>query len=532
MKYYNKTTILLVASLLSFALLTTSCDDYLSTMPDNRTQLNNEDKIAQMLVSAYSIANIATLAELSSDNFVDNNSLLPVNLSSFERLSDQVFAWEPATASTEEDSPSYVWGKNYAAIAAANHALAAIEELKAQGSTVDMSVQKGEALLCRAYAHFVLVNIFAQAYKDDAASAADIGVPYATDPETVVTASYTRESVTAVYQKIENDLEAGIPLLKGQNYKVPKYHFNPKAAAAFAARFYLYKRDYEKVLVYAHQVLGADASSMMRNWNKTYSGTAEIGYDYINTELPCNLLIIPTYSAFNRNFGTRYGHAGDAMDGSTYGEGPTWSTSVPCFDGKLYISVQQDYGVFFPKCDEMFEYTDKVAGIGYAHVTRAEFTADETLLCRAEAFIYLNRTAEALADLEVWNKSHLAPEILTENRIKSFYTADNKLFVKPLNADKMSASFVVTPAQEPFIHCVLHFRRIETMFDGYRWFDIKRYGIEIEHNIGRTIVDKLVYNDLRRAIQLPQEVISAGMLPNPSVIGKTPTENYALFQKK
>ncbi|MFT3751768.1 MAG: hypothetical protein QM800_02460 [Paludibacter sp.] len=44
-----------------------------------------------------------------------------------------------------------------------------------------------------------------------------------------------------------------------------------------------------------------------------------IGFDYINVQNPCNLLIMPTYSVFSRNFGTRYGHNGVAMAGSTYG---------------------------------------------------------------------------------------------------------------------------------------------------------------------------------------------------------------------
>ncbi len=531
MKYYNKTNILLVVSLMTIAMLSTSCDDFLSTQPDNRTLLTTKEKIAQLVVSAYPDANFSTLAELSSDNFVDNNSILPVYLSSFERLDDQIYAWQPATASTEEDSPSFLWGKYYGAIASANHALAAIEALKAEGSTAEMSGQKGEALLCRAYGHFVLVNIFAQAYKDDVASLNDIGIPYATEPETVVQGDYKRESVSAVYAKIQKDIEEGILLIKDQNYTVPKYHFNSKAAAAFATRFFLYKRDYAKVVTYADQVLGSDPSLMLRNWNKVYGSTAEIGYDYINTESPCNLMMITTLSTFNRNFGTRYGHNGDAMKGSTYGSGPTWSGSLPCFDGKLYISESQDYGVFFPKCDEMFEYTDKVAGIGYAHIVRTEFTTDETLLCRAEALVYLNRTAEAVADLQHWNKSHLATNTLTEAVIRSFYTADKTLFVKKLNAEKMSAGFIVTPAQKPLIDCVLHFRRIETMFDGFRWFDIKRYGIEIEHQIGRTVTETLVYNDLRRAIQLPQEVISAGMVPNPRIITTTPREKYFLFIK-
>lgn len=90
----------------------------------------------------------------------------------------------------------------------------------------------------------------------------------------------------------------------------------------------------------------------------------------------------------------------------------------------------------------------------------------------------------------------------------------------------MSSSFMVSAAQRPLIHCVLHFRRIETMFDGYRWFDIKRYGIEIERNIAGKGTDKLVFNDLRRAIQLPQEVISAGLEANPRKITPVSSGNY------
>ncbi len=516
---------------LSLVIFTSSCDDFLSTQPDNRTQLDTPEKISQLLVSAYPTANYGTLCELSSDNFVDNNSILPVILSSFERLDDQIFAWEPASASIEQDSPSDVWQKCYSAISAANHALAAIAVLHAKDSTIDLNAQKGEALISRAYSHFILVNVFSQAYKDETSSVDDMGIPYATEPETVVQGKYTRESVTSVYTKIQKDIEDGIDLISDQKYSVPKYRFNKKAVAAFATRFFLYKRDYQKVVSYAGYVLGADPTPMMRNWNKNYGSTTEIVYDYINSEHSCNLLLIPTMSWFSRNFGTRYGHNGDAMEGSTYGSGPTWSGMLPCFSGKLYIRGQQDYGVFFPKCDEMFEYTDKVAGIGYAHIVRAEFTAEETLLCRAEALIYLNRIPEAVADLQVWNYSHLATSQLTENVIRTFYTTSKPLFVKKLNADKMSSSFIVTAAQEPFIHCILHFRRIETMFDGYRWFDLKRYGIEIEHSIGRTRLEILAYDDYRRAIQLPEEVIAAGMVPNPRLDVQIPSSQFQLFKE-
>jgi hypothetical protein len=512
-------------------LFTASCNDFLDTLPDNRTQIDNEKKITQLLVSAYPTANYSVLAELSSDNFVDNNALLPVNLSSFDRMHEEIYGWNAVTSSTQEDSPSFVWETCYAAIAAANHALVAIEELSKANPDIDLSEQKGEALVCRAYSHFILVNLFCQAYKDEALSAADLGIPYATKPETTINGNYTRESVQSVYAKIEKDLEDGIPLISDMNYAVPKYHFNRKAAAAFAARFYLYKRNYQKVVDYANDVLATNPSALMRNWTTSYDNILAIAYDYINAESACNLLILPTSSVFNRVFGTRYGHNGSAMQGSTYGSGPTWSGSLPCFTGKLYISGQQDYGVFFPKSYEMFEYTDKVAGIGYAHVVRAEFTVEETLLCRAEALVYLNRIPEAINDLQLWNNSHLAPNPLNEAVIRNFYVTGNTLFVKALNNDKMSPDFVVSANQRPFIHCILHFRRIETMFDGYRWFDIKRYGIEIEHPIAQSATEKLVYNDQRRALQLPQEVISAGIEPNPGIRTMVPASNFSLLQQ-
>jgi hypothetical protein len=532
LRYWHIGTLLNWHIVVLVTLLFTSCEGFLDTLPDNRTQIDTEKKISQVLVSAYPSANYSVMAELSSDNFVDNNSILPVNLAPFERMHDEIFSWSEVTSSTQEDSPSYVWERCYAAISAANHALKAIEELKLKDPDADIDSQKGEALLCRAYGHFILVNIFSQAYKDETASKSDVGIPYVTEPETSVNTTYIRESVQSVYTKIQQDLEEGIALVTDMHYTVPKYHFNKKAAAAFAARFYLYKRDYQKVLDYADVVLTANPSTLMRDWTVSYDNIDAISYDYINTEKACNLLIVPTSSVFSRIFGTRYGHNHAAMAGSTYGSGPTWSGMLPCFNGKLYISGQQDYGVFFPKSFEMFEYTDKVAGIGYAHVVRAEFTVEETLLCRAEALIYLNRFTEAVTDLQVWNSSHLAPNVLTETIIRNFYVPSNSLFVKTLNNDKMSPSFVVTAAQRPLIHCVLHFRRIETMFDGYRWFDIKRYGIEIEHNIAGKGTDKLVYNDLRRAIQLPQEVISAGLEPNPRKITPVSSGNFKLVNNE
>ena len=112
---------------------------------------------------------------------------------------------------------------------------------------------------------------------------------------------------------------------------------------------------------------------------------------------------------------------------------------------------------------------------------------------------------------------------LTKNNIKSFYTANKKYFVFDFHTQELSPSFIVTAEQKSFVDCVLHFRRIDRLFEGDRWFDIKRYGIELEHFVGPTAQRHyLTYDDDRRAIQIPANAISSGVAANPRSTFKVP----------
>lgn len=529
------------------SLLSVSCSDMLDKVPDNRAELKSPTQIAEVLTGAYPNANYSLLTEFSGDNFVDNtspdkNGIYYPLLSAREKMHDEIYAWEDVKSSEQQDSPSYVWEACYHGIAVANHALKAIEKLENEGRADEVKAVKGEALICRAYQHFLLANIFCQSYKNVSQSEQDLGIPYVTEPEKTVFVQYERGTVASVYQKIKEDLERGISLIDDGIYQVPKYHFNKRAAHAFAARFYLFIRDYDKVIEHATIALGSDPAGFMRSWAEDTPTFDSFKNHWVNSESLNNFLLLATSSTFNRVFGNRYGFNREASEGSVYGRGPTWTTSFhPCYEGRLYLRGKQEYGLFFPKVGEFFEYTDKVAGIGFPHIVRCEFTGEETLLCRAEAYVYKNQFDNALNDLRVWDDSRKttptrtinSPEYktLSHQLIKSFYTPQAKLFVFPLNTTLMSSDFVITPEQEPYVHCVLHFRRIETIFDGLRWFDIKRYGIEIEHKIGRERVEKLVWNDSRRAIQLPQEVIASGMAPNDRFVAPSKDQNIQLSEK-
>ena len=500
--------------LIGLILLNSSCNDFLDALPDNRTQLDTPKKIKELMVTSYPTANYAILAEYSADNFIDNRVLYST-ATAFDRMDNDIFAWRDVRGSDyDNDSPYHIWEQFYQTIAATNIALEAIEELEKGGNlTESLDAQKGEALILRAYAHFILVNLFAMPYKDPEASKNDLGITYMKFPETVVGAHYERNSVAEVYEEIEKDIEAGLPLIDDRSYDVPSYHFTTKAAHAFAAKFYLYVRKYEKAVRHADQVLGiGDPSSVLRDWATIYSNSEQQSYAYFSSDSPANLLLIPTYSVQMRRFiGERYGAFGE---GSYNDAGPTWRGRPEHLTGWVW-TYDQNLGSFIPKVREFFEYTDKVAGIGFCHIMRTEFTTDATLLDRAEAKVFLNDINGAVKDLQYWNSSHKNTQELTLSSIRSFYTPSRASFVFDFHTEEMSPDFIVTADQKPVIDCVLHFRRIERIFEGDRWFDIRRYGIELEHIVGENATKIfLAYDDDRRAIQIPSDVIGAGLAPN------------------
>ncbi|MBR4432117.1 MAG: RagB/SusD family nutrient uptake outer membrane protein [Paludibacteraceae bacterium] len=510
----------------------TGCN-FLDKNPDMRASIDTKRKVQLLLVSAYTPASFAPICEFSSDQVVDNdapdktghcNTLQPL-----DKMYNEIFAWEVIKSDGEQDSPEYIWNGCYSAIATCNQALKAIEELEAQG--INMNPEKGEALVSRAYHHFILASVFCQAWKDANKSKQDLGITYMTEPETKVAPEYERGTLYDTYMAIEKDLEEGLKLVDDSYYAVPKYHFNTKAAHAFAARFYLYKREYDKVIEHADAVLTTDDDAVLACLYDAKTGRALSDPEqeqllWIEPTAKYNLLLNTTMSV---QFYTvissycRYMHNGSASEFSTLGSGPCWKSQFPGFPLWQY---KQEYGCFCAKLWYLFEYTDKVNGYGYVHgVTRA-FTTNETLLCRAEAKAFKNDFKGAANDFRMWAQSYNARNNmdtlkngdvdLSEEKIRAFYKdGANINFVPTLHNTDMSPEFIVTDAQKAFVHCALHFRRIECLHDGLRWLDIKRYGIEITHQRGTEPLRTLVWDDDRRAIQLPQKVLVAGMTANP-----------------
>lgn len=488
------------AMLLSMA----SCEKFLDEMPDNRTEIDSPDKVKQILVSAYSNSLPVTMQELMSDNATDYSSTINIGYDIFQ----EAYLFKQVT-NTNRDTPTWIWEDNYTAISSVNHALEAMEKL---GVGEEMDPQRGEALMCRAYAHFTLVNAFSQAYNPQS-STKDLGIPYMTEPEKTVFSDVDRGTVAEVYEKIAADIEAGYPLINDAAYSQPKFHFTRKAAACFAAQFYLYYGKYDLAIKYANEAIGEDPTSLLRNW-ALYTGTSSDEYTntYVSTEEPANIFCHGFTTVTSRARGYRYVHTNALLNETLRSRGP-WATyisngTLPVYN-TVYVIGQRSY--FMPKTNEFFMYTDIANGIGYPYVVLVMFSTEKTILDRAEAHALSGNFDAAVRDLNYFYKQAGVNHTFTLEEITGYYESANELTKKPI-APRFT---VEAGTQENLIHAVLHARRIVTLQEGTRLQDLKRYGIAYTHYVDGADNIEIEPYDKRLAIQLPGAVISAGMQANP-----------------
>ena len=509
-----------------------SCNKFLDTMPDNRAEIDSDSKVQSLITSAYPDHEYIIVCEYGSDNVDEHHNTYT------SRFLDQVYAWEDLSESASESTEN-LWDSYYMAIASANHAIEALETMAEENGewTSLMREEKAEALLCRAYSHFILVNIFGQAYNSKTSST-DLGVTYMTKPETELDPDYERNTVAEVYAKIDEDLQEALPYVGDSYLTVPKYHFNPKAAYAFAARFYLYYEQWEKCIKYADLCLGSSPKSMLRNWSEmaamTQSASA-ITNEYINANSNCNLLMLTAYSRAGVAFGAyttwkKYSHGSYLASNETGNAINVWGRQGWYEVMHTYPGTTYEFTIFW-KLPYLFEYTDEVAGIGYTRTVYPAFTTDECLLNRAEAKIMLGQDASAAEDMDMWVKNIVkTPSYsLTVDRIVEFY---NSIDYSYSDAERLTSTVKkhLNPSyeigaegseQECMLQCVVGLRRLETLQTGLRWFDIKRFGIEIPRRVVNAsgqpeeITDWLTKDDPRRAMQIPSKCQDAGVKANP-----------------
>ena len=475
-----------------------SCDEFLSETPDNRTQLDSPEKISELLVNAYPTATYADVAETMSDNVFDPGR----QFGAPSLKNQQNYNWELQDEFNIDTQAAY-WDACYKAIAHANQALQAIEE---QGSPASLNPQKGEALLARAYSHFMLVSLWSNHY-NPATAKSDLGIPYVTKPEGELIKKYTRNTVQEVFDFLQKDIEEGLKYV-GSNYKEPKFHFTKEAGRAFASRFYLVKGDWDKVLEVSSE-LGSKPVGKLRDFNSYKTD----GFDtqrirYASEAEAANLLVVSNYSIYGRApYANRYYLSG-ARNGEILGPGTnpfnkSWLYSIFSYYGSITS--------FVPKFYEYFKYTNQTAGIGQPYTATVLLSNDEFFLNRIEAHVMKNQIAEANAELEYFLGTRTTGYNATTDKLTEAIVVAKY----PVIADEFTPFYTLTPLQTSYIKAIAETRRRDFVHEGARWFDVKRYNIVVVHQNDGQASNTLTKDDKRRALQIPLHVSTSGLEKNP-----------------
>ena len=130
---------------------------------------------------------------------------------------------------------------------------------------------------------------------------------------------------------------------------------------------------------------------------------------------------------------------------------------------------------------------------------------------------------------------------LTKKLIENWYVkpGNSNVITDWSTTDSMSLSFHIPEDVYVYMNCLNDMRRNATAYTGLRFFDLKRYGIEYSHVWSVDAVPYVLkWNDPRRVIEVPQEVLAAGMSSSrePMKVGRPDSyERYtggSIFKKE
>lgn len=471
-----------------------SCDSFLDETPDNRLRIDSYEKVAELVANAYPNGSGVFMEWMSDNVGPDSKNLQMANLT-------QPYLWEHVDFEGQ-DTPSFFWSSNYTAIAHANQALLELSNLKNEGIERRNAI-RGEALACRAYAHFMLVNVFAKTY-DPATASTDLGVVIMEQPEVTLLAKYKRSTVQQVYDFIEKDLQEALKLVSDKYYKnSKKYHFTRNALYALASRFYLFKKDYAACEQYSSMLLGDEYNdAMVRNYSEVYTGTSSesVAMKFTAPTLNSNLLLIrkDVFYAYK-------GYAGYRLT-----EGVYKTIAISQKDSRFSVSYNFGHeAIILPKFQrELMKMTSITSSSGYPYTVEVALRAEEVLFNKLESLLMLGDSKlpifESLFDRYIFKIYGGTIDY------QSLFSTYKKSLVGATDANIR-------------LRMVLDEKRREFVEEGIRWFDICRHKIPVTHVDVFGIVHQLTENDPRKVIQIPQSAIEyGGLTPNEYTVTNEP----------
>ncbi|MES2448758.1 MAG: RagB/SusD family nutrient uptake outer membrane protein [Bacteroidota bacterium] len=442
-------------------LLLTSCSKFLEPQSQFEYVPRDVNALNELLLgNAYlDPANEGHLVfsynEVFSDDFAaaaDNGN--HVNNALRYRNNKPYFAWHPDMFKIGNDNVTFhnVWRSTFQNILGCNAALDYID--KVTGTTDDRNYVKGQALALRAFYYFQLVNLFGEPYNYNKNA---LGVPLklnaGLEPEFP-----SRATVEEVYLQIEKDLaEAELAFLALPKTKqfIKDGRVTLPMIQLMKARAALFMEDYDKVIINANNVLNNWGLSLL-DLNSFIQTPAQPYYVFSNYNNPEAMWLFGTSADFNK-FTTDLIY----LTPTNLTQPRRLFTAAPALVSSYDVDdLRKDNYIFkqSPTISSLQALGKIPVNTAYSYIT-SEFgrslRLSEAYVMLAEAYYRKNRAPEAVTTLETL-------------RLKRYKTTSGTAYKVPAASTSGTALLAFIKAE----------RRREMCFEGLRWFDQRRWGME------------------------------------------------------
>ncbi|WP_223705664.1 RagB/SusD family nutrient uptake outer membrane protein [Flavobacterium potami] len=474
MKYLKYITIVI----LTFSLQ--SCSDFLEQEPGTQTSidelLQNKEGVLIALKGLYRDveANVrgerfAVYSDLQGGNIkftptASGNSTGQITAGVNIR---ELYSFED-TAETSNFASFY--SANYSIINQANLILEYTPKLN-DATDVEKNQIKAEALTIRAYAHFLLSQVYCQDY-GYTADASHLGIVYSTESIKSGLKYPKRETLATTYSLIVKDLKSAI-----ENYSEtaamagPTYsYFNKNNTKALLARVYLYKKDWVNAYETATDVITNSGFKLM--------SSADYVAQWAQPDLPVSEALLEfsiPRDAENTVGGSMSSYFG--YNGVTYAKYVATNDLINLYENndirkQLFLPVNLQTLVNGLLTPVTYNFTRKFQdNAGYVAIRLSEL-----YLIRAEAALENNQANLALQDINTIRARSNATLLTSTSNLKEE---------------------------------VLLERRKELCFEGHLFFDLVRNHKGITRNDGCISTNcSMTYPSLKFVLPIPQSNIN------------------------
>lgn len=440
-----KKTIYSILSLI--ALLSTSCN-YLDVDPVGQVIPETTSEFRALMTAGY--RKFEPLYKSTITVRTDELDLCSEYSWSYETWFDHAVWNDVAPNPKTIESP---YGTFYNSIFYANHIIA--EESKIQNDDSESIPQVvAEAYALRAFAHFELVNMYAQPYSNETLDSKAIPLSVVIDTEQ----AFPRATLREVYAQIWSDINSAEERMEiASQPESSRYRFSKESMLAFKTRVSLYQKEWQKAYDYATELIALRPQLQDLN-----AEGALPPYNYKSVEAVQSL--------------TNFIHM-DVRD------------DFPVSEKLLGMYNQENdlrFAMYFKKGYGAYKINK-----GSTADEKSTFRMGEVYLNAAEAALQLNHIDEAKQLLATLTSARLKPEFFASEQTR-----------------------IAAYGKEEMIKEIADERQRELALEGFRWYDLRRTTRARIEKSTFTNTYVLEENDARYTLRFPKSAVAN----NPNLI--------------